>query len=124
MKNFRILVVDDEGDSVEIMRMILENEGYKVYTASDGHEVLLKASQQKPDLIFLDIRMPNMDGCEVCRRLKSQPETKMIPVIMHTASGSERSSIMACEAGADDFMLKPFTIRKLVDIAKKHLGDR
>lgn len=119
----KILVVDDEADSLEIIRLILENEGYKVQTASDGQEALSKASQQKPDLIFLDVKMPELDGYEVCRRLKSLPETTMIPVIMHSASGSEQTRAQAREAGADDFMFKPFTIKKL-GIVKKNLGDR
>jgi CheY-like chemotaxis protein len=123
-KKAKVLVVDDEADSLEIMRMILENEGYEVQTASDGQEALSKISQQKLDLIFLDVKMPKLDGYELCRKLKRDPETTKIPVVMHSASGSEKTRAYAHEAGADGFMFKPFTMKKLVGIVKKHLGDR
>ena len=120
----RILVVDDEADSLEIMRIILENAGYDVQTASDGQEALSKIGEQKVDLVFMDIKMPKIDGYELCRRLKQDPETAKIPVVMHSASGSEQTRIQAYEAGANGFMFKPFTMQKLVAIVQKHLGDK
>lgn len=120
----KILVVDDEADSLEIMRMILENAGYDVQTASNGQEALSKINEQKLDLIFLDVKMPKMDGKELCRKLKRDPETAKIPVVLHSASGNEQTRARAIEAGADGFMFKPFTMEKLVGIVKEHLGDR
>ncbi len=120
----KILVVDDELDTVNLVRIILGTEGYPVQTAQDGQEAFLRISQEKPDLILLDIRLPGMDGYEICRKLKRSPETATVPIIMFSASDSKLTRTRVREAGADEFLLKPFTIKKLLGVVTKHLGDR
>ncbi len=109
MKKNKILVVDDDLDTQEFVKTLLEYEGYDVETAANGQEALTAASTTKPDLIILDVRLPGMDGYEVCRRLKSQPDSRDIPIIIYSASFNHVEE-KAREAGADDFIIKPFAI--------------
>ncbi len=118
----KILVVDDEIDTLNLVKMILETESYKVQIAQDGQEAFSRISQEKPDLILLDIKMPGMNGYEICRKLKRSPETATVPIIMFSASDSNTKTRVR-EAGADGFMLKPFTIEQLLDVVKKHLNQ-
>jgi two-component system alkaline phosphatase synthesis response regulator PhoP len=111
--NKRILVVDDEEDIVELIRYNLTKEGFDVLAARNGKEALEKVSSL-PDLVLLDLMMPVMDGFETCRRLKSQPSTSSIPVVFLTARASEVDEVVGLELGADDYIQKPISPRKLV----------
>lgn len=103
----RILVVDDIRTNVKVLEAKLTSEYYEVIAASNGPEALEAAVSQKPDLILLDVMMPGMDGFEVCRRLKANPDTAHIPVIMVTALGDPEDRVQGLSAGADDFLTKP-----------------
>ena len=115
MKKGKILVVDDEVYIVHILDFSLGMEGYEVVTALDGEEALAKSLEHKPDLIVLDIMMPKMDGYEVCKRLKADDATRSIPVILLSAKGRNVDQKMGFEAGAEDYITKPFSPRKLVE---------
>jgi len=108
----RVMVVDDEPDIVELIRYNLTSEGYEVITARHGKEALEKAASA-PDLIILDLMMPVMDGLETCKRLKADPRTARIPVLFLTARASEVDEVLGLEMGADDYIRKPITPRKL-----------
>lgn len=103
----RILVVDDIRTNIKVLEAKLTSEYYEVIAASNGPEALESAVSQKPDLILLDVMMPGMDGFEVCRRLKANPETAHVPVIMVTALGDPEDRVQGLSAGADDFLTKP-----------------
>ncbi|HCF70270.1 MAG TPA: DNA-binding response regulator [Syntrophomonas sp.] len=117
----QILVVDDETYIVELVKFNLEKEGYRVFVAYDGIAALNIAREQKPDLIILDIMLPNLDGLEVCRSLKHDEELKAIPIVMLTAKGEEVDTIVGLEMGADDYIKKPFSPRELVARVKARL---
>lgn len=106
-----ILVVDDEKNIVQLARLYLNNEGFRVEAAHDGKEALEKAKSVRPDLIVLDIMMPEMDGLTVCKELR---KTSNVPVIILTARGDDIDRIVGLEIGADDYMSKPFNPRELV----------
>ncbi len=110
----RILVVDDEKNILDIIRFNLEVEGYEVFTAQEGEEALRLAQEVKPDLILCDIMMPEMDGLEVCRRLKEDGRTNQVPVVMLSAKTQPHDKVASIEAGADDFITKPFDFSDLV----------
>jgi len=122
----RILVVDDVRENVRLLEAVLEAHGYEVVSATDGHAALELAVSAKPDLVLLDVLMPQPDGYTVCRMLREQDETAVLPVIMLTASeGAEKTR--SIEAGADDFITKPFNrdelltrIRSLLRIKRYH----
>jgi len=103
-----ILIIDDEPSARTTLEALLFREGYELVFASNGAEGLEKAAQVKPDLILLDVMMPDMDGFEVCRRLRADPHLAEVPVIMVTALDDRRSRLQGIEAGADDFVSKPF----------------
>ncbi len=111
----KVLVVDDEEYIQHILNFSFSAEGYQVITANDGEEAIEKAKSENPDVIVLDIMMPKMDGYEACRRLKSDPKTKSIPVILLTAKGREVDRKLGNEAGADDYMVKPFSPGRLIE---------
>lgn len=110
----KILIVDDEEKNIKLMIAILKNYGYAFETAKNGIEALGKAKTSSPDLILLDIMMPEMDGYEACRRLKDNPDTKHIPVIMVTALADKESKIKGLESGANDFLTKPVDSSELI----------
>jgi two-component system, OmpR family, alkaline phosphatase synthesis response regulator PhoP len=122
MAKGRILVVDDEIYIVHILDFSLGMEGYEVVTALDGEQALEKARSEKPDLIVLDIMMPKLDGYETCKRLKADPETKDVPVILLSAKGRNVDQKVGFEVGADDYITKPFSPRKLVERINAILG--
>ena len=103
----KILVVDDEARNVKLMEAILAPRGYTVVQAYNGEEALQQVQWQRPDLILLDVMMPGMNGFEVCRRLKDNADTCLIPVVIMTALGRTADRIKGIEAGADDFLTKP-----------------
>lgn len=109
----RILIVDDERDIVDLLRYNLAKEGYEVVTAFNGSEALDKTSTP-PDLVLLDVMMPVLDGFETCKKLKSDPRTASVPVIFLTASSSEVDEVLGLELGAEDYLQKPISPRKLV----------
>jgi two-component system alkaline phosphatase synthesis response regulator PhoP len=123
MSKGKILVVDDEVYIVHILDFSLGMEGYEVVTALDGEEALAKVKKEQPDLIVLDIMMPKLDGYETCRILKSDPETQQIPVILLSAKGRNVDQQMGFQVGADDYITKPFSPRKLVERIKLILGQ-
>lgn len=106
-----VLIADDEKNIVQLARMYLTSEGFVVETASNGREAIDKVRQVKPDLVILDLMMPELDGWEVCRRLRKDGD---IPIIMLTARGEDVDKIVGLELGADDYVTKPFNARELV----------
>lgn len=110
----RILVVEDEEDILELIRYNLTREGYRVSSATSGEDGLRAALRDKPDLVVLDIMLPGIDGIEVCRRLKADPQTRYIPVVMVTAKGDEADVVTGLELGADDYLTKPFSPKVLI----------
>ncbi|MCX7694338.1 MAG: response regulator transcription factor [Caloramator sp.] len=114
MASEKILIIDDELHIVELIKYNLEMNGYKVYYALNGTEGINIAYEKKPDLILLDIMLPEMDGFEVCKKIKRDDELANIPIIMLTAKGEEFDKILGLELGADDYITKPFSVRELV----------
>ncbi len=102
-----ILVVDDEPANRELMVELLEPQGYKIVTADDGQAALDEFARTQPDLVLLDIMMPRVDGVEVCRRLKGNPESRLTPIVLVTALSAKEDRVRGIEAGADDFLNKP-----------------
>src|SRR6185436_3856974 len=113
-KMAKILVVDDEPDAVELIEFNLKAAGYEVVTAADGAEALKKSRQVNPDLVLLDLMLPEVDGLEVCKLLRRDPATSGIPIIMVTAKAAEIDRVLGLELGADDYVTKPFSPRELV----------
>ena len=123
MAKGKILVVDDEIYIVHILDFSLGMEGYQVLTALDGEQALERARAEQPDLIVLDIMMPKLDGYETCKMLKADPKTKDIPVILLSAKGRNVDQKVGFEVGADDYITKPFSPRKLVERINTILGQ-
>src|SRR6266850_1545166 len=121
MMKTKILVVDDEPDAVELIEFNLKAAGYEVITAADGEEALKKARSMLPDLIILDLMLPEVDGLEVCKILRRDQRTASIPIIMLTAKAAEIDRVLGLELGADDYVTKPFSPRELVLRVKKLL---
>ncbi len=117
----KILVVDDETYIVELVKFNLEKEGYRVIVAFDGIHALEMVREENPHLILLDIMLPSMDGLEVCRTLKQDPNYNTIPIIMLTAKGDEFDTVLGLEMGADDYIKKPFSPREMVARVKARL---
>ena len=115
MSRGKVLVADDEEYIQHILNFSFGAEGYEVVTAADGEEALDKARKERPDVIVLDIMMPKMDGYEACKKLKSDPQTKAIPVILLTAKGRDVDRRLGSEAGADDYVVKPFSPGRLIE---------
>jgi putative two-component system response regulator len=109
----KILVVDDMDANRSMLRTFLTPLGYTIAEAADGAEALTVFNRERPDLLILDLNMPNMDGFEVCKRLKSDPETKVVPIIVITGLADDKNHLKALENGADDFLAKPFNIHFL-----------
>jgi two-component system phosphate regulon response regulator PhoB len=108
-----ILVVEDETDLMTLLSYNLEKEGFRTAAARDGEEAVLMAAEQQPDLVLLDWMLPHRSGLEVCRQLRRHPKTRDIPVIMLTARGEEADRIRGLDAGADDYISKPFSMSEL-----------
>ena len=109
----QILIIEDEPDIQELLSFNLDNNGYKVYTASNGEKGLEVARKEHPDLILLDLMLPGIHGLDVCRIIKSDQETSGISIIMLTALGQEEDIIKGLETGADDYVTKPFSLQVL-----------
>ncbi len=108
-----ILVVEDEDALSTLLQYNLEKEGYDVTLAGDGEEALMLVNERLPDLVVLDWMMPKISGIEVCRRLRSRAETRNIPIVMLTARGEESDRIRGLDTGADDYVIKPFSMTEL-----------
>lgn len=120
----RILVIEDELDLVEGLRLRLEANGYEVLVASDGADGLSQARNKSPDLVILDVRLPKLDGYNVCRMLKFDEKYQKIPIIMLTARVQQADVKLGKEAGADIYMTKPYKSEELLANIKKLLpGD-
>jgi len=109
-----ILIVEDEPAQREMLGYNLESEGYRISTAINGEEALLLISEEAPDVIVLDWMLPNVSGIEVCRQVKSKPETREIPVIMLSARSEEGDKVRGLEIGADDYVTKPYSVTELM----------
>src|SRR5437867_12380780 len=120
----KILVVDDEPDAVELVEFNLKAAGFDVLTASDGDEALKKARTALPNIIVLDLMLPEVDGLEVCKILRRDPATAGIPILMLTAKAAEIDRVLGLELGADDYVTKPFSPRELVLRVRKILERR
>ena len=110
----KILVIEDEKDIVETLEYNLTKDGFKIYKANDGKAGLKLAREKLPDLILLDLMLPQIEGTEVCKILKQQAKTANIPIIMLTAKSSEVDKVVGLEIGADDYVTKPFSMRELL----------
>lgn len=118
-----ILVADDEPFVLRSLEFILKKEGYRVLTAVDGQEALEKAMAERPDLCLLDIQMPRMDGNQVCRQLRDDPERKDTYIVMITAKGQEADRQISLDSGANEYITKPFSPRKVITRVKEILGE-
>jgi putative two-component system response regulator len=105
--------VDDIPQNVDLVSSLMRSEGYEVSSAADGLEALVKVAAAPPDVILLDVMMPELDGYAVCRQLKAHPETRLVPIVLITALGDEADKLQGIEAGADDFLTKPFSHAEL-----------
>ena len=110
----KILVVEDEPSQREVLAYNLKAEGFLVISADNGEDALLLVEEEKPDLILLDWMMPNLSGIEVCRRLKSCKETRAIPIVMVSARSEEMDKVRGLEIGADDYLVKPYSVIELI----------
>lgn len=117
----KILIVDDEKDLVSLVSLHMKMAGYDVLSAADGEKALEIAEDEKPDLIILDLMLPKVAGWEVCKRLRQDPGIKNVPVIMLTARAEIEDKLKGFEAGADDYVTKPFSPRELVSRVKRVL---
>ena len=122
MSSKTTLIVDDEKLILISTRIVLESVGYQVLTAASGEEAISKAKEDKPGLILLDIMMPGIDGWETLSRLKEDPDTKDIPVVIFTAREHTRGRKLAREMGAVDYFQKPFEPDELIEIVEQYLS--
>ncbi|MBW7865547.1 MAG: response regulator transcription factor [Candidatus Hydrogenedens sp.] len=128
MQKSHVLVVEDDEDILELVSYNLKKEGYAVTRAMTGEEALKRVGEAVPDLVVLDLMLPEIDGLEVCRRLKRDMETTRVPVVMLTAKGEESDIVAGLELGADDYITKPFSPRVLLArvraaLRRKERGD-
>lgn len=116
MSNFQpnVLIVEDEPPLVELLSYNLEKEGFRISIARDGDEALLAVEERRPDLVLLDWMLPYVSGIEICRRIRRNPETRDLPIILLTARGEEDDRVRGLEAGADDYVVKPFSPSELI----------
>jgi len=117
----KILVVDDEPDAIDLIKFNLKAAGYEVITAADGEEALKKTRSMLPDLVILDLMLPEVDGLEVCKILRRDQRVSGIPILMLTAKAAEIDRVLGLELGADDYVTKPFSPRELVLRVKRLL---
>jgi two-component system response regulator VicR len=118
MKNYKVLIAEDDKNLLDILKYNMEKEGYRVVTAQNGAQAVEQVRSEKPDLIILDIMLPEIDGFEVCRIVRKE---MIVPILMLTAKADEVDKIVGLELGADDYMTKPFSIRELLARIKAHL---
>ena len=114
MSKTQILIVEDDADIRELITYNLEREGYVVAQAASGEQAIKLIARRQPDLVLLDLMLPEMDGLEVCRKLKAEPKTRSLPIIIVSAKGEEPDVVTGLELGADDYVTKPFRPKELV----------
>ena len=123
----KVLIVEDDPDIIDILSYNLKQADLKVTSVPDGSSALAEVKRRLPDLILLDLMLPKVDGLEVCRLLKSDTETKNVPIIMITSKGEEVDRIVGLELGADDYIIKPFSPREVVlrvrSVLKRSVAD-
>jgi len=124
IRSSRILIVDDDKKNLKLMAALLKNYGYSFETAKNGFEALEKTKEFSPDLIFLDIVMPGMDGFETCKKLKQDPSTQHIPIVMVTALAERESRIKGLNIGANDFITKPIDRTELMLRAQNLIQEK
>lgn len=110
----QILIIDDEQDILDLLSYNLKKEGFSIITAKDGASGKKAAISSAPDLIILDLMLPGIDGLELCRILKKEPQTALVPIIMLTAKGQEMDKVKGLEMGADDYVTKPFSVKEII----------
>ncbi|MEO1280998.1 MAG: phosphate regulon transcriptional regulator PhoB [Pseudomonadota bacterium] len=110
----KVLIVEDELPLAELLRYNLESEGFRVSHAETGEDAEILVAEDKPDLILLDWMLPGVSGIELCRRMRNKPETKAVPIVMLTARGEESDAIRGLDTGADDYVVKPFSVPELM----------
>jgi two-component system phosphate regulon response regulator PhoB len=120
----KILIVEDDPDIRELLRFNLEKAGYTLFLAEDGEKAIALTRKHSPEIILLDLMLPGVDGLEVCRTLKKDPELQHIPIIMVTAKGEELDRVVGLELGADDYVVKPFSLREVGLRIRKILDRR
>ena len=114
MSKKKILIVDDEDDILHFLELVLREKGYEVATAGSGYEALTRTQMEKPDLVLLDIMMPQMDGWEVLKLLRVDEETRRIPVAMLSARTEAKDRVQGLQEGAVDYICKPFSLKELL----------
>ena len=114
MKDAKVVVVEDEADIREVIEYNLSREGYPVYSSGDGEHGLKLVKKKLPDLVLLDLMLPGLDGIDVCRKIKADPETASTAIVMVTAKGEESDVVLGLGVGADDYITKPFSPKELV----------
>jgi twitching motility two-component system response regulator PilH len=117
-----VLVVEDTPSEMELMTLYLRESGYKVITATNGKEALEKVSQEKPDVVITDVVMPDMNGFELCRSLKKNPDTKNVPVIACTSKNQELDRLWGMKQGVDIYLTKPYTKEEIIRAVKSVAG--
>ena len=110
----KVLVIEDEADIRQVLEYNLEANGHKVYAAARGQEGLRLAKEKRPDLVLLDLMLPDLLGTEVCKQLRADPDTAKMAIVMLTAKGEEIDRVVGFELGADDYVTKPFSVRELM----------
>ena len=121
MKEYLVLIIEDNPKNRKIMADLLRVHGYKYIEAEEGEKGCTLAKEKKPDLILMDIQLPVLDGYEATRRLKNDPETKDIPIVVVTSFAMRHEEERAQEAGCDDYLSKPIDIHKFIEVVKKYL---
>ena len=119
----KIMVIDDEPYIARVIKFKLEQEGYTVFSANDGLTGLEKIRQEKPDLVLLDVMMPGLTGYEVCQKIKADPQLASIPVVILTAKGQERDREEGLSVGASDYITKPFSPNRLLELVRNMVGE-
>jgi CheY-like chemotaxis protein len=119
---YKILVVDDEPTIVRLMEFILARQGHEMIVAVNGEEALQKIKAHQPDLVLLDIMMPRIDGYEVAQKLRADPQTADLPIIMLSAKAQDEDIRRGVEVGVDEYITKPFTPDHLVQVVSQHLS--
>jgi twitching motility two-component system response regulator PilG len=121
MSKNRILIVEDEESLLKLESILLTSKGYQVTGVTDGRAALMEIARNRPDLVVLDIMLPEVDGFEVCRRIKDDPATRQIPVVMLTAKKSSQDYARGVQVGADAYLTKPFKSVKVLEVVAELL---
>jgi len=123
LPNQTILIADDEPYLIRSLTYVLQREGYRVESAADGREAMAKIESLRPDLVFLDLTLPGLDGFQVCGQIKARPDLRSIYVIILTARGQQEDRTKGIQAGADAFMTKPFSPKEIIEKLREVLGS-